>query len=218
MIYFITGLGWVRLLGGGVYLKRELWSILVIFSHLVNERFVFSPEIHLEATDGVLARVESHHSPGPSQLPEGDFVLEVSLSDVARLGVVEVWAAGHGVSIIEITAHLEVAGVLIEGIIVEAHLTGDNDRHFDIEGDPLGAGDPQAGHLTEDVVLLELLQAVDLQVGFPEELQSLRVLSAHVDGTSRKCGYISNLHCWKTSLWKKKTSVQRKPAVWCNFR
>ena len=73
--------------------------------------------------------------------------------------------------------------MLIEGIIVEAHLTGDNYRHFDIEGDLLGPGDPQPGHLTEDVVLLELLQTVDLQVGFPEKLQSLRILSAHVDGT-----------------------------------
>ena len=150
---------------------------------------MFPPEVHLEATDGVLTRVKPHHAPGLSQLSEGHFVLQVSLPDVARLRIMKVGAASHRVSVIEIAANLEVASVLVEGVIVKTHLTGDNNRHFDIEGDPLGPGDPQPGHLTEDVVLLELLQAVDLQVGFPKKLQSLSVLSAHVDGTSTEYGY-----------------------------
>ena len=124
----------------------------------------------------------------------------------------EVGTASHGVSVVEITPHLEVAGVLVEGVIVEAHLTGDDNGHFDIEGDLLGPGDPQPRHLTEDVVLLELLQAVDLQVGFPEKLQSLRILSAHVDGTSGKYGY--NLQLYVTynvgKLHLKKTSSSKK--------
>ena len=85
--------------------------------------------------------------------------------------------------VIEVTADLEEAGVTVEGVVVEAHLTGYHDCHFDVKSDSLGAGDPQPGHLTQDVVLLKLLQAVDLQVGFPQQLQRLRVLCAHVDWT-----------------------------------
>ena len=51
---------------------------------------MFPPEIHLEATDRVLARVEPHHAAGLPQLSEGDFVLQVTLLDVGRLRVVEI--------------------------------------------------------------------------------------------------------------------------------
>ena len=85
--------------------------------------------------------------------------------------------------VIEVTADLEEAGVTVEGVVVETHLTGYHNCHFDVKSDSLGAGDPQPRHLTQDVVLLKLLQPVDLQVGFPQQLQRLRVLCAHVDWT-----------------------------------
>ena len=47
----------------------------------------------------------------------------------------------------------------------------------------LRSGDPQSRHLAEDVVLLELLEAVDLEVGFPQKFESLSVFGAHVDRT-----------------------------------
>ena len=85
------------------------------------------------------------------------------------------------VPVVEVASNLEVAGVLIERIVIETHLTGDHDRHFDVKSDPLGPGDSQARHLAEDVVLLKLLQTVDLKVWFPQKLQGFSIFCAHVD-------------------------------------
>ena len=60
----------------------------------------------------------------------------------------EVRGTRHGVLVVEVAAHLEVAFVVIKGVVIEAHLARDDNCHLDIKGDTLRPGDPQTCHLT----------------------------------------------------------------------
>ena len=78
-------------------------------------------------------------------------------------------AAGHRVLVIEVTAHLEVTRVAVKRIVVETHLTRNDNSRLDVEYNPLRPRDPEPCHLAQDVVLLEFLETVNFQIWFPQK-------------------------------------------------
>lgn len=139
------------------------------WTHLVNQRLVFPLKNNLESTGSVIPRVKPHN---PSRLPEfsePDVVLKIPLLDVGGLWIMEHCAAGHRVLVVEVTANLEVTRVAVKRIVVETHLTRNDNSRFDVEYYPLGPRDPEPRHLTQDVVFLKFLETVNFQIWFPQK-------------------------------------------------
>ena len=70
-------------------------------------------------------------------------------------------------------ADLELTGLSVQRIVVEVHPAGDGDPHTQLVGDCLVLVDPHSGHLLEDPLPAEGVQAVDLQLRVPDVLQNL---------------------------------------------
>ena len=64
----------------------------------------------------------------------------------------------------------------VQGIVVEVHPAGDGDPHTELVGDCLVLVDPHSGHLLEDPLPAEGVQAVDLQLRVPDVLEGFRGL------------------------------------------
>ena len=139
------------------------------WTHLINQRLVFPLENNLESTGSVIPRVQPHHPSRLTEFSEPNIVLKIPLLDVGGLRIMEHCAAGHRVLVIEVTAHLEVTRVAVKRIVVETHLTRNDNSRLDVEYYPLRPRDPEPCHLAQDVVLLEFLETVNFQIWFPQK-------------------------------------------------
>ena len=100
---------------------------------------MFSFQMNLKTASSILSRVKSHNSSRFPQLSEGDTVLKIPFTDVGGLWIMKIRGTCHRVLVVKVAANLEVTCVIVEGVVVEAHLAGDHDGHLDVEGDSLGS-------------------------------------------------------------------------------